>query len=264
MVFHCKTFIRLSLLEIHLPPSFSFIKPGSVQCPPSIFTPIIPEHSKEETLSPPLTFQNIFQCVLPLCYYIYPFALSAMISSSFSITLYTEGEMKWKLFFFFFRSPDSYHRSLIWVQFSIYWQAGPRSSQADSYFTPTPAILISRPWPLTHCHQAQSYEMDEVCLQEHKLSWFGGLFLSFKVLKSFAFDHKWKPVVFSVLSELLASTNRSGGGPGGCLWPGIIVPWIVHGCWDQRKPSPIPALLLASSKAVASDLPSLSQPTSPH
>lgn len=211
MVFHCKTFIRLSLLEIQLPLSFSFIKPGSVQCPPSIFTPIIPEHSKEETLSLPLTFQNIFQCVLPLCYYI-TLLHYLLLSLLHSLSLYTQRE-KWNgNFSFFFRSPDSYHRSLIWVQFSIYWQAGPRSSQADSYFTPTPAILISRPWPLTHCHQAQSYEMDEVCLQEHKLSWFGGIFLSFKVLKSFAFDHTWKPVVFSVLSELLVSTNRSGGG----------------------------------------------------
>ena len=189
--------------------------------------------------------------VLPfcfICYYLF-FILYHFIHS---------GRNEMETFLFFFRSPDSYHRSLICVQLSIYWQAGPRSSQADSYFTPTPAILIPHPWPLTHCHQAQSYEMDEVCLQEHKLSWFGGLFLSFKILKSFAFDHKWKPVVFSVLSELLASTNRSGGSRG------LSLAW--HHCsldsaWVLGSEK---AISHPSCKAVASDLPSLSQPTSPH
>ena len=100
MVFHCKTFIRLSLLEIHLPPSFSFIKPGNVQCPPFIFTPIIPEHSKEETLSPPLTFQNIFPCVLPLCYCI-TLLLYLLLSLLHSLSLYTQWE-KWNGNFSFF------------------------------------------------------------------------------------------------------------------------------------------------------------------
>lgn len=44
-------------------------------------------------------------------------------------------------------SPVSYHCSLVCIQLSVYLPAGLQCSQADSYFTPTPATLALGPWP---------------------------------------------------------------------------------------------------------------------
>lgn len=51
--------------------------------------------------------------MLVLLLFYYSFALSAILPSSFSIILYVEVEVKWKLFS---ESPDSYHGSLICIQ----------------------------------------------------------------------------------------------------------------------------------------------------
>lgn len=122
--------------------------------PAFIFTPIIPELSKEEILS--LFFKKLFRACCLCCSYI-TLLFYLLLHPLHSLWLYTSWE-KWNgsfSFFFFSGSPDSYHCSHICVQFSIYRLAGPWISQTGSCLTPTPATLIPCPWPVTHCHQPQ-------------------------------------------------------------------------------------------------------------
>lgn len=76
--------------------NFPLLKPVDVQRPPFISTPMIPEHFMRGNTFSDVSFSNIVLCLWVLLLLYYPFALSAIISSSFSIT---EVEMKWKLFF---------------------------------------------------------------------------------------------------------------------------------------------------------------------
>lgn len=100
MVLCCKTSLRLSLLEIH--PHLHFpLKSQEMFCAPCIH--FYPHNSKAFKRGNSFSnFQKTVQSLLPLLVLYYPFILSAITSTSFSVALYIVGEMKWKLFFFFF------------------------------------------------------------------------------------------------------------------------------------------------------------------
>ena len=99
MVFYCKTSLRLSLLEIH--PHLRFpLKSQEMICAPCIH--FHPHNSRAFKRGNSFSvFQKTVQSLLPLLLLYYPFILSAITSTSFSVALYIVGEKKWKLFFFF-------------------------------------------------------------------------------------------------------------------------------------------------------------------
>lgn len=114
-----------------------------------------------------LTFKSISQCVwvLLLCY---PFVLSATISSPSAITLYTEVEMKWKLFFLEALTLITVP-SIVCSSVFTYQQGCrvPRLVRA--------LLLLQQHWYLapdlrTCCRQPPSHKMEEVCHQKHRLS----------------------------------------------------------------------------------------------
>ena len=121
-MFCCKTSLRLSLLEIH-PHLYFPLKSQEVICAPCIH--FHPHNSRAFKRGNSFSvFQKTVQSLLPLLLLYYPFILSAITSTSFSVALYIVGEMKWKLFFFFSSgSPDSYHCSTF-VYSSVFtdWQ----------------------------------------------------------------------------------------------------------------------------------------------
>ena len=111
-----------------------FFAVGECSFSPLTFTSKILEHSKEEILSPPLTSQKIFSICCLCCNYI------TLLFYRFHSLCFIHGGRNEMETSFFSRSPDSYHCSLICVQFSIYWLGRLWISQAGSHFTPTLAL----------------------------------------------------------------------------------------------------------------------------
>ena len=214
MVFYCKTSLRLSLLEIH--PHLRFpLKSQEMICAPCIH--FHPHNSRAFKRGNSFSvFQKTVQSLLPLLLLYYPFILSAITSTSFSVALYIVGEKKWKLFFFFSWSPDAYHCSHICVQFSIYRLAGPWISQTGSRLTPTPATLIPCPWPVTHCHQPQVMKRMQFLSRNISLPDVEALSL-IQNLKKFCFWSQMKSC--SVFCPIRTSSicKQEWGYPGGCL-----------------------------------------------
>lgn len=168
MVLCCKTSLRLSLLEIH--PHLHFpLKSQEMFCAPCIH--FYPHNSRAFKRGNSFSnFQKTVQSLLPLLVLYYPFILSAITSTSFSVALYIVGEMKWKLFFFFFWK--SWLLSLFPHLCTVQYLLTGRALNFPDWFMPHSYTSHTDTPPLT-CDSlppTASYEMDAISLQEYKPS----------------------------------------------------------------------------------------------
>lgn len=140
MVFCYKTFPRLSLLEIH--PHLHFpLKSQEMFCAPCIH--FHPRNSRAFKRGNSFsTFQKTVQSLLPLLLLYYPFILSTITSTSFSVALYIVGEMKWKLFFFF-----SFWKS---------WLLSPFPHLCTVQYLPTGRALNFPDWFMPHSYSSHT------------------------------------------------------------------------------------------------------------
>ena len=168
MVFCCKTSLRLSLLEIHPHPHFP-LKSQEMFC--ALCIHFYPHNSRAFKRGNSFSnFQKTVQSLLPLLVLYYPFILSAITSTSFSVALYIVGEMKWKLSFFFFWK--SWLLSLFPHLCTVQYLPTGRALNFPDWFMPHSCTSHTDTPPLTYdsLPPTTSYEMDAISLQEYKPS----------------------------------------------------------------------------------------------
>ena len=212
-MFCCKTSLRLSLLEIH-PHLYFPLKSQEVICAPCIH--FHPHNSRAFKRGNSFSvFQKTFHRLMPLLLLYYPFILSAITSTSFSVALYIVGEMKWKLFFFFFWK--SWLLSLFPHLCTVQYLPTGRALNFPDWFMPHSYSSHTDTLPLT-CDSlppTTSYETDAVSLQEHKPSWRRGSFV--QNLKKFCFWSQMKSCSVFCPIRTNSICKQEWGCPGGYL-----------------------------------------------